>query len=137
MAAVVYPRNGLFPASRGFALYAAYDKDFPTVKAMLAHGVPITATDHHEWRTVLHASAIAGDLRTLRFLVANGADVNSIDRAGDSPAELAATRGHQDCVAFLQEHGGKRIRGDEAQHQKAIHDEVQDDIKEMDPSRSR
>jgi hypothetical protein len=40
-------------------------------------------------------------------------------------------------VAFLQEHGGKRIRGDEAQHQKAIHDEVQDDIKEMDPSRSR
>jgi len=125
------------PRAADLLIYAAYDKDFRTVKAMLAHGVPITATDHHEWRTVLHASAIAGDLRTLRFLVANGADVNSIDRAGDSPAELAATRGHQDCVAFLQEHGGKRIRGDEAQHQKAIHDEVQDDIKEMDPSRSR
>ena len=125
------------PRAADLLISAAYEKDFRTVKAMLAHGVPITATDHHEWRTVLHAAAIAGDLRTVRFLVANGADVNSIDRAGDSPAELAASRGHQDCMTFLQAHGGKRISGDEAQHQKAIHDEVQDDIKEMDHSRPR
>lgn len=125
------------PRAADLLIYSAYEKDFRTVKAMLAHGVPITATDHHEWRTVLHAAAIAGDLHTLRFLVADGADVNSIDRAGDSPAELAASRRHQDCVTFLREHGGKRIHGDEAQHQKAIHDEVQDDIKEMDRSRPR
>lgn len=63
--------------------------------------------------------------------------MNALDRAGDSPAELAASRGHQDCKAFLEEHGGKRVRGDEAQHQKAIHAEVQDDIKGMDRSRPR
>lgn len=125
------------PRAADLLLYAAYDRDYLTVKALLSHGVPITATDHHEWRTALHAAAIAGDVRTLRFLVSDGADVNALDRAGDSPAELAASRGHQDCVAFLQEHGGKQIRGDEAQHQKAIDDEVQDDIKEMDRLRPR
>jgi hypothetical protein len=123
------------PRAADLLIYAAYDKDFRTVKAMLSHGVPITATDHHEWRTALHAASIAGDLRTLHFLVSSGADVNALDRAGDSPAELAASRGHQDCLVLLEEHGGKRIRGDDVQHQKAIHDQVRDDIEQMNHSR--
>lgn len=94
------------PRAGDLLIYAAYDKDFRTVKAMLSHGVSISATDHSEWRTALHAAAIAGDLRTIQFLVSSGADVNALDRAGDSPAELAASRGHQECVSFfLQEHG--------------------------------
>jgi len=116
-------------------VYAAYDGDLRTVHAMLSHGVSIKATDHSQWRTALHAAAIAGDLRTLELLVSSGADANALDRSGDSPAELAATRGHQECVSFLQKHGGKRIRGDEAQHQKAIHDEVHDDIEQMNNPR--
>jgi Ankyrin repeats (3 copies) len=125
------------PRAGDLLVYAAYDKDFPTVKAMLSHGVSLRATDHSDWRTVLHAAAIAGDLRTIQFLVSSGADVNALDRAGDSPTELAASRGHQECATFLQEHGGKRIRGDEAQHRKAIDDKVRDDIEEMNGSRSR
>lgn len=125
------------PRAGDLLIYAAYDKDFGTVRAMLSHGVSISTTDHSEWRTALHAAAIAGDLRTIQFLVSSGADVNVLDRAGDSPAELAASRGHQDCASFLEEHGGKRIRGDEAQHQKAIHDKVRDDIEEMNRSRPR
>jgi len=38
---------------------------------------------------------------------------------------------------LLQQHGGKRIRGDEAQHQKAIHDKVGDDIEKMTRSGPR
>jgi hypothetical protein len=112
-------------------VYAANHRDFRTVQAMLSHGVSVSVTDHHEWRTALHAAAIAGNLRTIQLLVSMGANVNALDRAGDSPTELAASQRHNDCVAFLEEHGGKRIRGDEAQHQKAIHDEVADDIDEM------
>jgi Ankyrin repeats (3 copies) len=125
------------PRAGDLLVYAAYDRDFRTVKAMLSHGVSIRATDHSEWRTALHAAAIAGDLRTIEFLVLTGADVDALDRSGDSPAELAASRGHQECATFLQEHGGKRIRGDEAQHQKAIKDQVRDDIEEMNRSRPR
>ena len=125
------------PSAGDLLVYAAYDSDFRTVKAMLSHGLSIRATDHSEWRTALHAAAIAGDLRTIEFLVSSGADVNALDRSGDSPAELAASRGHQDCAASLQEHGGKRILGDEAQHQKAMEDKVRDDIEEMNRSRPR
>jgi hypothetical protein len=125
------------PRAGDLLIYAAYGRDFRTVKAMVSHGDSIRATDHREWRTALHAAAIAGDLRTIQFLVSNGADVNSLDRAGDSPAELAASRGHQECVAFLQDHGGRRIRGDEAQHRKASEDEVRDGIEETSRSLSR
>jgi ankyrin repeat protein len=125
------------PRAGDLLVYAAYDSNFRTVKAMLSHGVSIRATDHSEWRTALRAAAIAGDLRTVHFLVSSGADVNALDRAGDSPAELAASRGHQECATFLQEHGGKRIYGDEAQHRKAIEDKVRDDIEEMNRSRPR
>lgn len=31
----------------------------------------------------------------------------------------------------MEAHGAKMIRGDEAQHQKAIHDKVQEDIEEL------
>jgi hypothetical protein len=125
------------PRAGDLLIYAAYNKDFRTVQAMLSHSVGIHAIDRSEWRTALHAAAIAGDLRTIQFLVSSGGNVNALDRAGDSPAELAASRGHQECVDFLQEHGGKRIRGDEAQHQKAIDDKVQDDIEEMNRSEPR
>lgn len=119
------------PRAGDLLLYAAYNRDFRTVQAMLSHGVNVSTTDHSEWRTALHAAAIAGDLRTIQFLLSKGANVNALDRAGDSPTELAASRGHQDCVALLQAHGGKRIRGDEARHQKAINDKVAEDIEEM------
>ena len=125
------------PRAGDLLINAAYDKDFRTVQAMLSHSVSISATDHSEWRTALHAAAIAGDLRMIQFLVSNGADANALDRAGDSPAELAVSRGYQECASFLQEHGGKRIRGDEAQHQQAIKDKVRDDIEEMNRSRPR
>jgi hypothetical protein len=125
------------PRAGDLLIYAAYDRDFRTVKAMVSHGVSIRATDHLEWRTALHAASIAGDLRIIQFLVSNGADVNALDRAGDSPAELAISRGHQGCSTFLEEHGGKRIRGDEAQHRKASEDGVRDGIEETSRSLSK
>lgn len=109
-------------------VYAAYNGDLRTVQAMLSHGASVSATDRSEWRTALHAAASDGNLRTVQLLLSMGANVNALDRSGDSPTELAAAQGHQACVTFLEEHGGKRIRGDEAQHQKAIHDKVAEDI---------
>jgi hypothetical protein len=116
---------------------AAYKKDLPTVKGMLAHGVSVAAIDRSDWRTALHAGAVIGDLRLVQFLVSKGANVNALDRSGDSPVELAVSQGNNDCAKFLQEHGGKRIRGDEAQHEKASDDKVQEDIEEMERSQHR
>jgi hypothetical protein len=128
-------RMATSPKAGDLVVYAAYGKDFRTVDAMLSHGVPITAVDHSEWRTPLHAAAIAGDLRLVQYLVSKGANVNALDRSGDSPAELAASRGNQQCLKYLEDHGAKRIRGNETQHQKAIEDKVRDDIEDMNRSR--
>jgi hypothetical protein len=54
-------------------VYAAYRGDLGTVRAFISHGVPVDAADHVEWRTALHAAAVAGDLSLLRYLVASGA----------------------------------------------------------------
>lgn len=120
------------PRAGDLLVYAAYRGDFGTAKAFISHGVPINATDHSDWRTCLHAAAVAGDFRTTEYLVSKGADVNALDRSGDSALELASEWGHGKVASFLEAHGAKMIRGDDAQHQKAIHDKVQDDIEEMD-----
>ncbi|HEY0701545.1 MAG TPA: ankyrin repeat domain-containing protein [Candidatus Acidoferrales bacterium] len=106
--------------------FAAVDGDLKTVRAFVAHGVPVNAANPGDWRTALHGAALSGDLATVRYLVAAGANVNVLDRAGDSPLELAAANQRYQAAAFLTANGAKRIRGDDAQHQKAASDEVRE-----------
>jgi len=120
------------PRAGDILVYAAYRGDLRTVKALLAHGVPVGAIEHAEWRTALHAAAVAGDVPMLRYLLSQGSDINALDRSGDSPLEVADSRGLEASARFLQKQGAKRIRGDEAQHQKAIHDQVQEEIERLD-----
>jgi hypothetical protein len=127
-------RMAASPRAGDLVMYAAAQGDLGTVKALISHGVRVDSTDRHTWRTGLHAAAHAGDLATVRYLVSMGANVNALDRSGDSPAELAAETQHEDVVMFLTEHGATRIRGDAAQHEKAIQDEVQEDSDELERS---
>jgi hypothetical protein len=106
-------------------MYAAARGDFSTVRAFVSRGVPVDATDHAYKETALHAVAASGNLKIIGFLVSQGANVNALDRYGDSPLELAASQGHDEAAKFLSERGAKRIRGDEAQRRKAIQEEVE------------
>jgi len=72
----------------------------------------------------MHAAAVTGDLRMARYLTSKGANIDAVDRSGDSPLELAVSKGNEAAASFLTRCGAKRIRGDEAQRQKAIDDEV-------------
>jgi Ankyrin repeats (3 copies) len=124
-------RMATSPRASDLLVYAAYRGDLGTVRGLILHGVPVDAIEHAQWRTALHGAAVKGDVPTLRYLTSKGATINALDRFGDSPLELAASRGNQKAAEFLIERGAKRIRGDEAQRQRAIHDEVQEDIKEL------
>jgi hypothetical protein len=128
---VFISRMATSPYAGDLLVQAAYQGDFGTVRAFISHGVPVDAIDHSDWRTALHGAAAKGDTYALRYLVSKGAKINALDRSGDSPLELAASRGNREAAQFLMEHGAKRIRGDEAQRQKATDDKVQDDIKEL------
>ena len=86
-------------------------------KRLTSHGVPVNATDRAYWRTALHGAAAEGDAKTIRYLVSKGANVNAIDRAGDSPLELAVSN-HQDSASkLLADLGARKIRGDAAQRE--------------------
>jgi len=130
-------RMAASPHAGDLLLYAAYRGDLGTVTGLVSHGVPIDAAGHADWRTAMHGAAVNGDLPILRYLVSKGANINALDRSGDSPTELAAEANHAVALQFLVENGGKRIRGDEAQRQKAIEDQVREDIERMNSDSKR
>jgi ankyrin repeat protein len=66
---------------------AAEDGDLATVKALVAEGRDVNATDSHLMMTPLHYAAAAEQIEVVRFLISCGANVNAIDKAtaGDTP----------------------------------------------------
>ena len=111
--------------------YAACRGDLGTVQGLITRGVPVNATDRAYWKTALHCAASAGDIRIVRYLTSKAANVNAVDRAGDSPLELAISNHQEATTNLLTELGAKRIQGSEEQKQKAIHDQVQEDIESL------
>jgi hypothetical protein len=69
----------------------------------------------------------------LEFLIAKGASLDALNRYGDSPLEEASES--PEAARFLESHGAHRIRGTEAQRQKAVEEIVREDIARMDRRR--
>ncbi len=63
------------------------------------------ASDLREMNKWLHASAITGDVETLRRLLAEGANVEGDAEDDESPLALAAGRGHVEALRLLLEAG--------------------------------
>jgi hypothetical protein len=70
----------------------------------IADGAKVNATAYGPAWTPLHLAARDGHLAVVKLLVANGAKVNTKDRAGDRPLDLAAE--HPEISDFLRQHGG-------------------------------
>jgi hypothetical protein len=106
------------PYAGEFLTDAAASGDLGLVKAFISHGFPVDGTNR-DGRTALHAAAEGNSIKVLQFLVSRGANLNAIDRSGDSPLEVAAWDGRNEAANFLAAQGAKRIRGDQAQREKA------------------
>jgi Ankyrin repeats (3 copies) len=122
------------PHAAEFMIDAAATGDVATVKALVAHGVPVD-TRNREGKTALHGAALRGDVSAIAFLIDHGADVNAISLWGDSPLEGAASQGHQEAARYLESHGGKRFKGTEEQRKRAAEKIVREDIEMMDKRR--
>lgn len=120
------------PRAGDLLMSAVAQRDFSLVRTYISHGVPVNASDRTLKETPLHAAASQGDLKIVEFLVLQGADVNMLDRFGDSPLELAAAHAHDATANFLSQRGAQRVRGTDAQRKKAMHDLVEEDIKSLD-----
>ena len=130
-------RMAASPRAGDLLLYTAYRGDLGTVKGLVSGGVSVNAADHADWRTAMHGAAAKGDLSILRYLISKGANIDALDRSGDGPLEVAASANRTEAVKFLTESGAKRIRGDEAQREKASHDMVREEIERMNPDSKR
>lgn len=80
-----------------------------SVAAGIAVAPPVTTPARP---TTLAAAIRAGDVSTIRALIAIGADVNAWDDAGLPPIGLAALLGRTDIIAFLAASGADVNRND-------------------------
>jgi hypothetical protein len=121
------------PYAGDLLVYAAYRCDLGTACAFISHGVGVDTIER-----------ALGELRFMvqQFAVTRGYSVTCCQRVPISTLstvrgtlELAASRGHQEAVQFLTTRGARAITGNEPQRQKAAHDQVLDDIREMNRAR--
>jgi len=118
------------PKSSEFLVRAAGNGELHTVKALIAHGVPIQSTNY-EGSTALHYSACAGESDVVRYLIKAGANVNALNLYGDSPLVCPEEKHNEAIVTVLKAAGGQEIRGSEEQHQRASKAIVDREIEEQ------
>lgn len=115
-------------------VYAAGEGNARVVRGLLDRGLPVDARDR-EGNTPLHFAAGAGNAELAAYLIGRGADVNAVNLYGDSPLERATENHRMDVVQVLAAHGGKDLKGDEEQRQRAAKEIVDRDIQEMNSNR--
>jgi Ankyrin repeats (3 copies) len=97
------------PYAASFMSEAAAQGQTRTVKAYLAHGVPINARDS-DGSTAANAAAVGGSVEVLELLRSRGADLNATTSFGESPLSEAIEMKRASAVAYLRAHGAKEIK---------------------------
>lgn len=95
--------------------YDAAEGSTRTVRAYLAHGVPLESRNY-EGSTAAFTAAAGGSVPVLQLLASKGADLSATSLYGDSPLEAAIGNKHDAAAAFLRAHGAKQIQGTPEQH---------------------
>lgn len=84
---------------------AAKNGDLKVIKALLKRNPRLVSSRDDRGATPLFWAAFYGHLNVVKFLVANGADVNAKDEHGETPLAAAANV-HKGVAEFLRRHGG-------------------------------
>ena len=85
------------------------DDLFPVTQALVAHGADVNARCGSIQVTPLHNADVDGSVKTVKFLISKGANVNARDGKGDTPLHAAAFTSYGsplDIARILVEHGG-------------------------------
>jgi ankyrin repeat protein len=100
--------RALVGEASGDRLFAVVEAgDLASIKTMLATQPSlIYARDADDGREAIHLAAFHDHAELLRYLIDQGADINSKDAGGCTPLHLASRWGHTGMVRLLLELGG-------------------------------
>ncbi|KAI1345387.1 hypothetical protein F5Y01DRAFT_320818 [Xylaria sp. FL0043] len=88
---------------------AASDGDIEKVAKLLSLGCNVNATERWGW-SALSMCAYGGHLAIARLLLEHGAELDIVDVDGDTPGQIATTRGHSELVILFDEVRADRDR---------------------------
>ena len=87
---------------------AALLGNLAALRALKAAQADLSAKEPTHGGTPLHVAAFNGHMECVKFLVANGAAVNSRDDEGWTPLSQARDQGYPDIVDWLKKNGATR-----------------------------
>jgi ankyrin repeat protein len=91
----------------GTPLHAAVAKDnIEVAEVLIKNGAELNAKLSNDHHTPLHLVARYGHKAAAGLLIAKGADVNAKGTRGETPLDLAISKGHKELVDLLRKHGG-------------------------------
>jgi len=87
--------------------YAALNGDIPICKLLLKHDAKVNNQDRFE-RSALMDAAFKGQVNTVKFLLANGANPRLKDNHGKTAWDLAKSNGHAELLPMLEAHARRK-----------------------------
>lgn len=89
------------------AIRASAAGDLPVLKQLVKEAKYDLNLGDYDNRTPLHLAAAEGKLEVVKFLVENGANVNTVDRWNSTPLNEAEKYNHKEVSEYLTSKGGK------------------------------
>ncbi|ESA35889.1 glutaminase [Leptolyngbya sp. Heron Island J] len=86
-------------------IWAASQGKLNAMLPYIARGVSMEAADY-DGRTAIHLAAAEGQLKVVKFLLANNVNPNIQDRWGFTPLDDAIRHGHEEVATALKQSGG-------------------------------
>lgn len=115
-----------------FFTYAAASGELSTVKALVASGLSPKTAKEDDGKTALHGAALQGQIEVMDYLLSQGADINAIDRYGESPLGYAVKEGKSEAAAFLTARGAREVHGTREQLEQVTSEIVRKQMERMD-----
>jgi uncharacterized protein len=78
------------------------------IALLLEHGADAKQCEKELGDTALHVAVRAGQLKTVRALLDNGADPEARNGNGETPLDLAVASGQREVAAVLRDHGFRK-----------------------------